>query len=165
VLDINMPRLDGIETTKRIHNLGVLTQVLILSMYSDESLVKKAFHNGARGYMLKQSVTDELLSAVRATGSREYYISPSIVDFIDFDDLNMDKIYDSDPYERLTPRERDVFKLVAEGRTNTAIAVELGISVKTVEKHRSSLMEKMGIQDMAGLIREAIKHGLVFLEG
>jgi DNA-binding NarL/FixJ family response regulator len=73
--------------------------------------------------------------------------------------------HDLDPFDSLTPREKDIFKLVAEGMTNNAIAYELGISAKTVEKHRASLMEKMKIDDLAGLVREAIRHGLVFIEG
>jgi DNA-binding NarL/FixJ family response regulator len=166
VLDINMPRLDGIEVVRNIREISVNTQVLILSMYSDESLVKRAFRYGARGYLLKRSVTEELLVAVRKVSCRDIYISPEISQSIDIDWPNLDGLSDeSDPLERLTDRERQVFKLIAEGNTNNGIAVELGISIKTVEKHRANLMGKLGVNDMAGLVREAIKHGLIFLEG
>lgn len=166
VLDINMPRLEGIEAMKKVLDLELKTQVLILSMYSDESLIKKALRNGARGYLLKRSVTEELLLAIHAASRRELYISTDISESFDVDWLTIQAANDdSDPLERLTDRERQVFKLIAEGYTNNAVASELNISVKTVEKHRSNLMEKLGVQDMAGLVREAIKQGLIFLEG
>lgn len=166
VLDINMPRLDGIEATERLVELGSKAQVLILSMYSDESLVRKAFRKGAKGYLLKRSVTEELLEAVRAASKREIYISPDIATTMDMDTIRLiSETGELNPFDTLTTREKDVFKLVAEGMTNNAIAFELGISAKTVEKHRASLMEKMGLEDMAGLVREAIRHGLIFIEG
>lgn len=166
VLDINMPRLDGIEVVRKVNELSVNTQVLILSMYSDESLVKRAFRLGARGYLLKRSVTEELLVAVRTVSRREIFISPEISEAIDIDWINLESIPDEkDPLERLTDRERQVFKLIADGNTNNSIAVKLGISIKTVEKHRANLMAKLEVSDLAGLVREAIKHGLIFLEG
>ena len=166
VLDINMPRLDGIETAERLIDQGMDAQIIILSMYSDESLVRKAFRKGVKGYVLKRSVTEELLEAVDAASKREMYISQEIETNLDIDTIRLiTETGDLNPFDTLTTREKDVFKLVAEGMTNNAIAFELGISAKTVEKHRASLMEKMGIEDMAGLVREAIKHGLIFIEG
>jgi DNA-binding NarL/FixJ family response regulator len=163
ILDINMPRLDGIETLRKLMEFGLGTSVIILSMYSDESLIKKSLRNGARAYLLKRSVTDDLLSAVRAASRREIFISPDIAKTVDIDWITAQP--DDDPLARLTSRERQIFKLVAEGNTNNAVATELGISVKTVEKHRASLMEKLGVNDVTGLVREAILHGLIFLEG
>jgi DNA-binding NarL/FixJ family response regulator len=94
------------------------------------------------------------------------YISQEIETTLDIETIRLiTETGDLNPFDTLTTREKDVFKLVAEGMTNNAIAFELGISAKTVEKHRASLMEKMGIEDMAGLVREAIKHGLIFIEG
>jgi DNA-binding NarL/FixJ family response regulator len=166
VMDINMPRLDGIEATQRIREIKLNTHVLILSMYSDESLVRKAYRKGARGYLLKRSVTEELLKAVRAVSRREYFISADIETNLELDIYNIIReTGDLDPFDTLTSREKDVFKLVSEGMTNNAIAYELGISAKTVEKHRASLMEKMGVDDLPGLVREAIRHGLIFIEG
>lgn len=163
ILDINMPRQDGIETMRKVMELGLDTSVIILSMYSDESLIKKSLRNGARAYLLKRSVTDDLLTAVRAASRREIFISPDIVNIVDIDWITAQP--DDDPMGRLTSRERQIFKLVAEGNTNNAVASELGISVKTVEKHRASLMEKLGVSDVTGLVREAILHGLIFLDG
>jgi DNA-binding NarL/FixJ family response regulator len=165
VLDINMPRLEGIEATKRISDLQLRSQVLILSMYSDEALVKKALKNGARGYLLKRSVSEELITAVRAVSRREIYISPAIEKTVVTDLLNSTADTGKlDPINLLTPREREVFKLIAEGYTNNAIALELDISVKTVEKHRAKLMEKLGVSDLVGLVRAAIKHRVIFIE-
>lgn len=165
IMDINMPRLDGIEASLRIRESGLLTQVLVLSMYSDESLVKRAFHNGVRGYLLKQAVTEELLEAVCSASRREFYLSPALSKIMEIDLFNLNLHTDElDPLSALTMREREICKLVAEGYTNNAIAHELEISIKTVEKHRSSLMEKLSVNDLAGLVREAIKLGLVFVE-
>jgi DNA-binding NarL/FixJ family response regulator len=139
--------------------------VLILSMYEDESLVKKALRNGARGYILKKSITEELFTAISAASTRRIYLSPELYKIVDFDTLRLNGQRDPyDEYDRLTSREREVCQLIAESNTNTEIAQRLGISVKTVEKHRANLMEKLSVQDVAGLIREAIKHGVIFLE-
>lgn len=166
VMDINMPRLDGIEAAQRIRDMKLKTQVLILSMYSDESLVRKAYRKGVKGYLLKRSVSEDLLQAVHAASKREMYVSADIASRMNVNVIrSIHETGELDPFDTLTPREKDVFKLVAEGLTNNAIAYELGISTKTVEKHRARLMEKMGVEDLAALIREAIRHGLMFIEG
>ncbi len=162
VLDINMPRVDGIETIRKVKEQGLDTRMIILSMYSDQSLVKKALLNGAQGYLLKRSVTEDLLTAIRSAYQNELFISSELENISDEDWTEIP--LEADPLHHLTSRERQIFKLAAEGYTNYAIASELGISVKTVEKHRSSLMEKLGVNDVTALVREAIIHGLVFLE-
>ena len=163
VMDIAMPRLDGTQATERVRALGVATQVVILSMHSDETLVRQTLRSGARGYLLKRSVTEELLLAVRAAVRGEIYLSPAVsVSLLD-DVLAMQA--DSEgrrPFDLLTPREREVLQLIAEGHTNTAIAHILKVSTKTVEKHRANLMSKLNVRDVAGLIRMAVKHNLVF---
>jgi DNA-binding NarL/FixJ family response regulator len=163
VMDIAMPRLDGAQATERVRALGVATQVVILSMHSDETLVRRTLRSGARGYLLKRSVTEELLLAVRAAARGEIYLSPAISASLLEEFLAVQA--DSEgrrPFDLLTPREREVLQLVAEGHTNTAIAQILKVSAKTVEKHRANLMSKLSVHDVAGLIRIAIKHGLVF---
>jgi DNA-binding NarL/FixJ family response regulator len=163
VMDIAMPRLDGTQATERVRALGVATQVVILSMHSDETLVRQTLRSGARGYLLKRSVTEELLLAVRAAVRGEIYLSPAVsVSLLD-DVLAMQA--DSEgrrPFDLLTPREREVLQLIAEGHTNTAIAQILKVSTKTVEKHRANLMSKLNVRDVAGLIRMAVKHNLGF---
>jgi DNA-binding NarL/FixJ family response regulator len=164
VMDVAMPRLDGNQAIGRVRALGKATQVVMLSMYSDETLVRQALRNGAKGYLLKRSVTEELLLAVRAASRGEIYLSPAISRSIVADYLTLQKDTDAcSPFERLTSREREVLQLIAEGHTNNAIAQILKLSVKTVEKHRANLMSKLNVHDLAGLIREAIKHRLVFL--
>jgi DNA-binding NarL/FixJ family response regulator len=163
VMDMVMPRLSGNQAIGRVRALGVATQVVILSMYSDETLVREALRNGAKGYLLKRSVTEELLLAIRAASRGEIYLSPAISRPIVAGLLTLQADTDaSSPFERLTSREREVLQLISEGHTNKAIAQILTVSVKTVEKHRANLMSKLNVHDLAGLMRVAIKHGLVF---
>jgi DNA-binding NarL/FixJ family response regulator len=163
VMDMAMPRLSGNQAIGRVRALGVATQVVILSMYSDETLVRQALRNGAKGYLLKRSVTEELLLAIRAASQGEIYLSPAISRSIVADLLTLQTDADaSSPFERLTSREREVLQLISEGHTNNAIAQVLQVSVKTVEKHRANLMSKLNVHDLAGLMRVAIKHGLIF---
>jgi DNA-binding NarL/FixJ family response regulator len=162
VMDIAMPRLNGNQALGRVRALGVAPQVVILSMYSDETLVRQALRNGARGYLLKRSVTEELLLAVRAASRGEIYLSPAISRSIVADYLALQKDASAGSLsEQLTPREREVLQLIAEGHTNNAIAQILELSVKTIEKHRSNLMSKLNVHDLAGLIRVAIKNRLI----
>ena len=166
VLDIAMPRLDGIQALGLVRALDVATQVVILSMYSDATLVRQALRNGARGYLLKRSVTEELLLAIRAAHRGGIYLSPSISQSLVADCLKGGANAEPDsPFDRLTPREREVLQLVADGRTNAAIARLLQVSVRTVEKHRANLMAKLNVHDLPGLVRMAIRHQLVFLDG
>ncbi len=165
VMDISMPRLNGLQAAARVRSLHLPTQIVMLSMHSDDLMVKQALRNGARGYLLKTSVTEELLLAVRAVSKGETYLSPAISksileDFL----LHPSERGDLSPIDRLSPREREVLQLIAEGKTNSAIAQLMKISVKTVEKHRASLMAKLKVHDMVALVRIAIKHGLVSLD-
>lgn len=163
VMDLAMPRLNGNQATERICSLHLPCQVVILSMYSDEALVKQALRSGAKGYLLKQSVTEELLLAVRAAYRGETFLSSAVSGSILADMLSGNES-SADSFDRLSAREQQVLKLVTEGRTNNAIAQIMNVSVKTVEKHRSSLMQKLNVHDMAGLVRVALKHGLIFLD-
>lgn len=165
VMDIAMPRLNGTEAAARVRALGVKTQVVILSMYSDETLVRQTLRNGAKGYLLKRSVTEELLLAVRSASRGEIYLSPAISGYV-LEDFLTTPIEASKlrPIDQLTPREREVLQLIAEGNTNSQIADKMNVSEKTVEKHRASLMTKLNVHDVAGLVRLAIKHGLIFLD-
>jgi DNA-binding NarL/FixJ family response regulator len=165
VIDIAMPRLNGVEAVARIRALGVKTRALILSMYSDETLVRQALRNGASGYLLKRAISEELLLAVRAVSRGEAFLSPEVSGplLAKLLDGQPDSA-DADPLSRLTPREREVLQLVAEGNTNGEIAQSLNLSEKTVEKHRASLMAKLCLHDTAGLVRAAIRLGLIHLD-
>lgn len=161
VLDIAMPGMDGLQTAEHIHALGKTTRTVMLSMYSDKASVRRALRSGARGYLLKRSVTAELLLAVRAADRGEIYLSPEISVTV-VDELLGAGTDQARPEDQLTPRELQVLQLIAEGRTNKAIAQILQISVKTVEKHRANLMAKLQVNDVAGLVRLAIEKGLIF---
>ena len=165
VVDIAMPRLDGIQTLERVRALDVATRMVVLSMYSDETLVRQALQSGAGSYLLKRSVTDELLLAVRAAHRGEVYLSPAVSEPIVAGFLtSQDEAEAFGRLERLTSREREVLQLVAEGYTNVDIAEMLAVAVKTVEKHRFNLMTKLEAHNLAELIRVAIKQRLVFPE-
>lgn len=160
VMDIAMPRLNGIQAAEQIRGLGLKTQVVILSMHFDETLVRQALRSGVRGYLLKNSVVEELLLAIRAAGRGEIYLSPAISEIVVSDLMTGQS---ASPFEQLSAREREVLKLIAEGATNKTIAEAMNISIKTVEKHRTNLMSKLNVHDLVGLVRIAIKHGLIFV--
>lgn len=167
VLDIAMPLLNGIEVAQQIHASKLPTRVVMLSMYDDDTLVRRALRHGATGYILKRSVSEELHLAIRAASRGESYLSPAISKVVmqDFYASYEHKEGTSEPYERLSPRERQVLQLLAEGHTNASIAQLLTISVKTVEKHRANVMLKLEVHDLAGLIRTATRYALIFDDG
>lgn len=164
VLDIAMPTLNGIQVVEQLRLLNLSTRVVMLSMYDDDILVRRALRQGAHGYLLKRSITEELLLAVRAAAKDESYLSPIVSRRVLEDVLHHPTAEVTDPFDRLSPRERQVLQLLAEGHTNASIAQQLVLSVKTVEKHRANLMLKLRVSDLAGLIRTAIQHGLILLE-
>jgi DNA-binding NarL/FixJ family response regulator len=165
VMDIAMPRMDGIQAIGQVVDMDVATQIVVLSMYSDKALVRQSLRTGASGYLLKGSVVEELLLAVRAASKGDVYLSPTISRSI-LVDLRVASPGTSgaERFDPLTPREREVLQLIAEGHTNASIAQMLNVSMKTIEKHRSRLMSKLEVHNLSGLIRAAIKHGLVFLD-
>jgi DNA-binding NarL/FixJ family response regulator len=164
LVDISMPRLDGTQAIERICRLGLPTRVIILSMHSDVTVIQQVLKQGARGYLLKRSVTEELILAIRAAHNGEIYLSPAISEPILTHVLSPQSSREAEePGESLTPREREVLQLIAEGHTNSAIGEIMNISVKTVEKHRANVMAKLNVNDLAGLIRTAIKQNLIFL--
>lgn len=163
ILDVAMPILNGIEVTEQIRSLKLSTHVIILSMYDDETLVRRALQHGATGYLLKRSVSEELILAVRAASRNEAYLSPSISNVILTNFLSSNESMSlEEPLDKLSPRERQILQLLAEGYTNSSIAQHLSLSSKTVEKHRANVMLKLNVQDIAGLIRKAIKYGVIF---
>ncbi|MEI8189805.1 MAG: response regulator transcription factor [candidate division NC10 bacterium] len=165
VIDIAMPRLNGVEAVGRLRGLGVKTRALILSMYSDATLVRQALRNGAKGYLLKRAVSEELLLAVRAVSRGDTFLSPEVAGpLLDALANSHGRAEDREPLDQLTSREREVLQLIAEGNTNRQIAKSLELSEKTVEKHRGNLMTKLNVHDTAGLVRLAIKHGLIRLD-
>lgn len=165
LVDIAMPRLNGLETTRRIQAMAVDTCVIILSMYSDERIMRQAFENGAKGYLLKSSVIDDLLHAIRTVVKDEIYMSPSIERSATDGNLRTGSATESElSLEGLSNREREILQLVAEGHTNKSVGEVLCIDIKTVEKHRAALIKKLGARGISDLIQVALKHHLVFLD-
>ncbi|HUI06934.1 MAG TPA: response regulator transcription factor [Verrucomicrobiae bacterium] len=165
LLDIAMPQLNGVEVARRMAALKLRTRVVILSVYSDGTMVQQTLRCGARGYLLKQSVVEELLQAVRVVHRGGFFLCSKLPASLRAACLNPETVKQlPSVLERLTPRGREVLQLVAEGCTSKAIALKLGLSEKTVEKHRAQLMKRLGIHDTAGLIRIAIKHRIASLD-
>ena len=165
VLDIGMPRLNGIQAAAQVRDQYPATRVVILSMYSDETLVRQALRSGADAYVLKRSATEELLLAIRAASRAEMFLSPSISRGIVAEVLTQPApSAETQSFDHLTAREHQVLQLIAEGQTNNQIAEIMRLSVKTVEKHRATLMTKMAVHDVATLVRTALKHRLIVLD-
>src|SRR5436309_213905 len=163
VIDIAMPVLNGLEATRQITRAVPSTKVLILSSYSDDEYVQQLTEAGASGYLVKQTAANDLLKAIREAHKGNAFFSPSIAKRLR--DHCREAFVSGQPVRRrtdyLTTREAEVLQLIAEGRANKQIAAELCISIKTVEKHRQQVMNKLGIHDAAGLTRHAIAKGII----
>lgn len=162
IMDITMPGLNGIEATKRITEESPDSRVIILSMHKDVFHAIDAFRAGALAYVLKDSDPGELLEAVKRVGQGQKYASPAVTQELlsDFVDI-IKKDQTQDPFESLSSREREIVKLIADGSTSKEIAERLFISVSTVKSHRNHIMKKLKVNDMASLIRIAIRKGFV----
>ena len=162
IMDIMMPRMNGIQAAENIRDLKLPTNILILSMYTDEGFVHQALKCGVKGYVLKSSVSDELIQAVRAIANGQKFLSNPISEIIIESVMNPHPAgQPGDVLSTLSPREKEVLQLIAEEHTSSEIAQLLFISEKTVEKHRAKLMEKLNVRNIAGLVRMAIKFHLV----
>jgi DNA-binding NarL/FixJ family response regulator len=161
LLDLAMPGLSGLEVTAQVVREALPTRVVLLSMHANESYVAQALRAGARGYLVKDAAVTELPAALAAIARGEVYLSGSISKPA-LDDLLAQGA--KGPLERLSPRQREVLRRIAAGQGTKEIAFELGLSVKTVETHRAQLMERLGIRDVPGLVRLAIRAGLVSTE-
>ena len=160
IMDIWMPRLSGIDATRRIGKQGSNAKILVLSMHESRSYVEEVLRAGAAGYIVKNSASTDLLQAIDAVCEGASYLSPSITQQV------VDAIArpgDTPPsgISMLTDREREVLHLIAEGLSSKEIAGALGVSLKTVDSHRSNLMDKLDIHKVSGLVRFAIRAGLV----
>jgi len=160
LMDIAMPGLNGLEATARIVRSCPNTRVLVLTMHSNEEYVVQALRAGATGYLVKEAATGELHQAISSVARGETYLSPSI------SRPAVERLMDNDrtissSLDQLTPRQREILQLVAEGMSTREIADLLIVSIKTVESHRAQLMERLGIRDVPGLVRLAIREGLI----
>jgi DNA-binding NarL/FixJ family response regulator len=163
VMDIAMPVLNGLEATRQIARAVPQTKVLVLSSYSDDSYVQQLTEAGAAGYLVKQTAGSELVKALHEVSKGNAYFSPPIAKRLRDQcrqALTGGPVSGANS-DSLTTREAEVLQLIAEGRANKQIAAELCISIKTVEKHRQQVMNKLGIHDVAGLTRHAIAKGII----
>jgi DNA-binding NarL/FixJ family response regulator len=160
LLDIAMAGMSGLEVAKRAGRESPNTRVVILSMYADASYVRQALRAGVAGYLVKGAAVAELPLALQSVMRGETYLTPKVSQTV-VKDLLRDDGRERDPLEGLTQRQREILQLIAEGRSTKEIARLLEVSVKTVETHRLRLMDRLGIHDVAGLVRFAIRAGLV----
>ena len=157
VMDVAMPELNGIEATRRVTGSAPHARVIALSMHKDSVYVREVLRAGARGYLLKDSVAGDLVTAVRAVAKGEGYLSPAVSDAV-LDDYRR---HVTDPIDLLTSREREVLQMLAEGKTNKEVATVLNLSVYTVDAHRGRIMEKLNLHSINELVRFAVRNGLI----
>jgi DNA-binding NarL/FixJ family response regulator len=157
VLDVSMPILNGLDAGREIQRTHKNTHVVLLTMHAEDHLMAAALRAGIRAYVLKSQATEDLVLAMRAVVKRQVYLSPGISKFAVDAYINGETA----PADPLAPRERQVLQLVAEGKTSKEIASVLGLGTKTAESYRARVMRKLDIHDTAGLVRYAIRHGMV----
>ncbi len=160
ILDIKMPGLNGLDVARMVRARAPETKIIMLSMFSDEAYVVQALRNGASAYVLKESKASDLLEAVRTVAAGGRYLSPPLSEKSIESYLAKASAAAIDPYETLSPREREVLQLAAEGHSNPEISTRLGISPRTVETHRANLMKKLGLKGQTDLVKFAVKRGL-----
>jgi two-component system, NarL family, response regulator NreC len=162
ILDIGMPLLNGIDAAQQVVQKSPKTRVLMLSMHADEAYVARSLKAGATGYLLKDSADTDLLNGVAAVAAGHSFFSPAVAKRL-LDDYvrRVSQADPSDRYALLSPREREIFQLVAEGRTNREVAEMLDISAATVETHRARILQKLEIHNTAELVLYAVRRGIV----
>lgn len=157
ILDFAMPLLNGLDAARQMQHVAPATRVILLTMYAEDHYVLEALRAGVRGYVIKTQAAADLAQAIREVSRGAIYLSPGVSRAVVEAFLSKSDV----PPDPLTPREREVLQLVAEGKTSKEIAGLLGVSVKTAESHRSRMMQKLDIHDTATLVRYAIRRGLV----
>jgi two-component system response regulator NreC len=157
VMDVTMPELNGIEATRRLRVTAPHAHVLALSVHREGVYVREIIRAGAEGYILKESADTELLAAVRAVSEGNSYLSPEVAGAV----LKDYRRQAMNPLDLLSPREREILQLIAEGMTNKDVASRLSLSVYTIDGHRTRIMEKLGLHSVGELVRFAVRNGIV----
>lgn len=156
ILDVAMPEMNGVEATRQIREEGSALNVIILSMHKDPIYVRETLRAGAKGYLLKDAVDQDVVRAVRAVARGEGFLSPEVSATV----LNDYQKHVTDPLDLITMRERQILRMLAEGKTSKDIASELNISVYTVDAHRSRIMKKLQLRSIGDVVRFAMQRGL-----
>jgi len=160
ILDVTLPGLNGLEITERVAGLGIATRILLLSMHASPEYVARGLHAGASGYLVKEAAFEELAEALKMVLAGRKYLSRT-VDRESVDNYRRRLSAGDDDLNMLTPRQRQILQLIAEGGSTRTIAEHLNVSIKTVETHRAQLMERLRIRDVPGLVRYAIRAGII----
>jgi DNA-binding NarL/FixJ family response regulator len=160
ILDISMPDLDGLQATRRIREVVPTTKVVVLTMHDSDQMVRRVLHAGALGYVLKSDLATQLVKAVKYVSAGKQFLTPRISDMVLNGFLKIGNHVDETDHSQARPtlREIEVIRLLAEGKANKEIAVELGITIRTVETHRAKIMLKLGLHSLTELIHYAIRH-------
>jgi DNA-binding NarL/FixJ family response regulator len=162
ILDIGMPKLNGIEVAARMQKLEKPAGVIILSMHADESYIIRALAAGARAYLLKSATDEDLLPAVRAVASGKPFFSPAVTGVLVEDYVRrLQARGQTDSFDLLTDREKEVLQLLAEGRSNKEVATQLDVGLSTVETHRANLMQKLNLHNTAEIVLYAVRKGII----
>ena len=162
ILDVAMPLLNGIEAAEQVRKANSTVGIIMLTMHADEGYVLRALNAGVKGYLLKESAEEDLLRAVRAVAQAKPFFSPAITQAMLEDYMRMLKQEGlSDTFELLTPREKEVLQLLAEGKTNKEAATILDVSLYTVESHRTNMMQKLNLHNTAEIVLYAVRKNLV----
>ncbi|MBC7541668.1 MAG: response regulator transcription factor, partial [Candidatus Sericytochromatia bacterium] len=160
LMDLNMPKMDGLTALKAIKEQRPLTRVIILTSVDDEAILFKVIQAGGSGYVLKKAAEDELLAAIRAVQAGHAFVRPPVAQMLITEFLTEVTAGEhGETYESLTPREKEVLNLLARGMTNPQVAESLVISVRTVETHRAHIMDKLGFRDRSSLVAYALRRG------
>jgi DNA-binding NarL/FixJ family response regulator len=163
LLDIVMPHMNGIDAAREIVQRDPEARIIMLSMYSESERVYQSLQAGARGYVLKRDLSEELIDAIRQVGAGGRYLSPSVTDTVIADYLH-EKRTPPDALQQLSSRERHVLQMLVEGRSAAAVARKLQLSPRTVETYKARLMKKLGLADLPALVKFAVRHGLTPLD-
>lgn len=164
IMDINMPNLNGIEAIKQILHENSSAKIIALSMTSNQKIVTEAIKAGARGFILKQNAFEELLKAIKIVWEGRFYLSPGLETIIIEDYRNQYQRHQLQKEPSLSPREFEVLQLLVEGSTTKLIAEKIHVSIKTVETHRSHIMKKLNLHNIAALTKYAIREGIISLD-
>lgn len=162
LLDVVMPHMNGIDAAREILRRDPEARVIMLSMYSDSDRVYQALQVGARGYVLKRDLSEELIDAIRQIGAGGRYLSPSVTDTVISDYLHDKKVPDA--LHQLSSRERHVLQMLVEGKSAASVARKLHLSPRTIETYKARLMRKLGLSNLPSLVKFAVRHGLTPLE-